>query len=115
LDADVKLIQEKISSKESKHGNIKLYRVVGESNDSKLIEAIDQLIGENPYSYSTHDGKVTSFSHIDETETTHSYREKCSDMCADYVYGTGCGWYVHIDKIAEFKSLFKSARSKVGV
>jgi hypothetical protein len=110
----MKLVQEKLSSKESNRGNIKLYRIVGETVDDKLIEAIYQLIGENPYSYSTHGGKVTSFSHISNSETTHTYREKCSDMCADYVYGTGSGWYDHTDEVAEFKSLFKAAKAKVG-
>ena len=77
-----------------------VFRIVGTEEQAKLIEAIDTAIGNEVKCYNGHGEELT-------------WRNECSDYCADYVWGTGCGWIVEKDDVEEFKALWKKHKKLV--
>lgn len=69
-------------------------RIVGTEDQAELIEKIDTLIG----------AEVKCF---DGNNKPCTWKQECSDDCADYVYGSGCGWIVDHEDVEEFKNLWK--------
>lgn len=70
------------------------FRIIGTEDEAKLIEAIDNSIGD----------VIKCINGLGKELT---WRQEFSDYCADYVWGTGCGWWVDIEDVEEFKNLYK--------
>lgn len=74
-----------------------VFRIVGTEDQAELIKKIDDAIGNEIKCGGLKNGEPIDLTWYDE----------CSDWCADYVYGTGCGWIVDHEDVEEFKALWK--------
>ena len=80
--------------------NHQVFRIVGTEEQAKLIEAIDTAIGNEVKCYVIVNNETGEMG-------PSTWQKECSDYCADYVWGTGCGWIVEKDDVEEFKALWK--------
>lgn len=77
-----------------------VFQIQGTEEDAKLIERLDDAIGAELYGVTGANKDVT-------------WKQECSDDCADYVWGTGCSWIVDKDDVEEFKALWKKHKKAV--
>lgn len=102
----MRLVREAVGENSKFKGNRHLFRIVGKESDAELIAAIDLAIGKELTGNKMLSERTNTY--IDET-----YHLGCSDWCADYICGTGCGWYIEIENVDEFKSLWKKYKTQI--
>ena len=54
-----------------------------------------------------------SFILQDGSRRVRTWKQECCDDCADYVWGTGCGWIVDHDDVEEFKLFGRNTRNSL--
>ena len=83
-----------------------VFRIVGTEEQADLIRRLDDAIGSEVHN--------DSFILQDGSRRVRTWKQECCDDCADYVWGTGCGWIVdYDDAVEEFKALWKKYKKLV--
>lgn len=96
----------KLNNQSSEYKNLRgkvIFQIQGTEEQAELIERLDVAIGSEIKCLGLKDGEW-----IDLT-----WEQECSDNCADYVWGSGCGWIMDQDDVEEFKALWKKHKKLV--
>ncbi|ADG59937.1 hypothetical protein Acj9p037 [Acinetobacter phage Acj9] len=80
-----------------------IFRIVGTEDQADLIERLDAAIGSEIKCYGFKNGEQVPL----------TWKQESCDDCADYVWGTGCGWVMDHDEVEEFKTLWKKYKKLV--
>lgn len=103
----MKLVREAVGEESKMKGDRHYFRIIGTREDTDLIERIEKELGKCLTGN-------TIFSAYHQKMIPETYRHGYSDWCAgDEYYGGGCGWFVTIDDIPEFKANWKRIKKLV--
>lgn len=93
----------KLNNQSAEHKNLRnktIFQIQGTEEQAELIRRLDDAIG-------------AVVKCVDGNDKDCTWKQECSDDCADYVWGTGCGWVVDNDDVDEFKSLWKKFKKEI--
>lgn len=80
--------------------NHTIFQIQGTEDQEELIRRLEDAIGAVVKCY-------------DGANKPCTWWDECSDMCADYCWGTGCSWIVDNDDVDEFKALWKKFKKEI--
>lgn len=103
----MKLVREAVGDNSKMKGNRHLFRIIGTPEDASHIERIEKELGK------CLTGNMM-FSEYHQKMVPETYYHRYSDWCAGCEYsGGGCGWYVDIEDIEEFKANWKRIKRAI--
>lgn len=93
----------KLNNQSAEYKNLRnkvIFQIQGTEDDAALIERLDIAIGSTVYGANGAGKDIT-------------WKQECSDDCAEYSWGTGCSWIVDKDDVDDFKALWKKFKKAI--